>query len=73
MNEAELDEVYTELCQALSARGRDAAPALLARFALLAMHEIGDAGKVRRLLAAASREGAATSVGSAGDVSEPRR
>lgn len=50
MNEAELDETYGELCRMLTAHGEAQTPAVLARFALLAMHEIGDAGRIRLLI-----------------------
>lgn len=53
MNETELDEVYSELCRVMTAQGEGRALPLLARFALLAMHEIGDARKIRALIAAA--------------------
>jgi hypothetical protein len=58
MNETDLDEIYTELCRAVTAYGPDGASEFLARFALLAAHEIDDVGKLRRLLAAATRPAA---------------
>lgn len=56
MNEHELDEAYTELCRALTERGESRTLPVLARFALLAMHEIGDPGRIRALV----REACAT-------------
>jgi len=73
MNEAELDEIYTELCRAVTACGREAAPELLARFALLAMHEIDDAAALRRLIAMAAGRDADGSTARAGGAPEPRR
>jgi hypothetical protein len=55
MNEAELDEVYGELCRVLTAQGEPKALAMLARFALLAVHEIGDVQRIRALIADAAR------------------
>ncbi len=56
MNERELDEAYTELCRALTLQGESRTLPVLARFALLAMHEIGDAARIRALV----REACAT-------------
>ena len=53
MTEAELDEIYGRLCESLTAAGEAAAPLILARFALLAMVALGDAGRVRELIAEA--------------------
>jgi hypothetical protein len=50
MNQTELDTIYTELCRALTEIGEDRATLLLARFALLAIGEIGDIETVRALL-----------------------
>ena len=55
MNETELDQAYGDLCRLLSAQGEARALPILARFALLAIHEIGDARQVRELIAAAGR------------------
>lgn len=57
MNEAELDEAYGELCRMLTRQGEPRALATLARFALLAMHEIAGPQRVRALIDAASHEG----------------
>ncbi len=54
MTEAELDGAYSSLCRTMSKLGDAQMPLYLARFALLAMTEIGDAGKVARLIAAAA-------------------
>jgi hypothetical protein len=53
INESELDSVYGELCRAISEVGEAHAPLLLARFALLAIGEIGDVEQVRRILTSA--------------------
>lgn len=50
MNDQELDQIYTDLCLAMTALGPQNASLLLARFALLAFDAIGDAATVRRLL-----------------------
>ncbi len=56
MNAEDLDTVYTDLCRAMTAVGEAQAPILLARFALLAIVEIADAGRLRRLIAAATED-----------------
>jgi hypothetical protein len=53
IDESDLDSLYGEFCRALSDVGEAHAPALLARFALLAMAEIGDVERVQRILASA--------------------
>jgi hypothetical protein len=53
MTESELDSLYGELCRSLSEVGEAAAPLFLARFALLAIGEIDDVGRVRALLMSA--------------------
>jgi hypothetical protein len=53
MTETELDSLYGELCRALSQVGEAGAALFLARFALLAIDEIDNAGRVRELLASA--------------------
>ena len=53
MNESDLDTLYGELCRIVSEAGEGAAPLLLARFALLAIEQIGDPERVRALLASA--------------------
>jgi hypothetical protein len=53
MTESELDSLYGELCRAISEVGEAAAPAFLARFALLAIGEIDDVGRVKALLMSA--------------------
>jgi hypothetical protein len=50
MTEMELDSIYGELCRALTQVGEASASLFLARFALLAIGEIGDAGRARALL-----------------------
>lgn len=53
MIESDLDALYGELCRTLSEVGEAHAPLLLARFALLAIEQIGDPERVRALLASA--------------------
>lgn len=55
MTDDELDSVYGEFCRALTRAGAERAEPLLARFALLAILAIDDAGKIRQLLASACR------------------
>ena len=55
MTDAELDDAYTALCEALGAAGPARAQQLLARFALLAMVEIDDAARLRELIERAAR------------------
>ena len=43
----ELDDLYTDLCYRLARAGEAATPQILARLALLLMHEVGDAERVR--------------------------
>lgn len=50
MNDSELDAVYTRLCKTMTQLGADKSPLFLARFALLAIGEIGDPGTVARLV-----------------------
>ena len=50
MTDIELDNLYTELCHTMGGIGEQRAPLFLARFALLAMSAIGDAGRVQGLL-----------------------
>jgi len=54
MNDAELENLYGELCRTLTEAGPERARLLLARFALLAMQRIDDAAEVRRLLGEAT-------------------
>ena len=53
ISETELDGIYGELCRAISQVGEANAPLLLARFALLAIAEIGDVERVQRILTSA--------------------
>jgi hypothetical protein len=53
MDESDLDSLYGEFCRALSDVGEAQAPLLLARFALLAIAEIGDVERVQRILTSA--------------------
>lgn len=54
MTDTELDQVYTRLCNVMTEVGEARTPLLLARFALLAMHRIGDAAAVEKLIADAA-------------------
>jgi hypothetical protein len=61
IDESDLDSLYGEFCRALSDVGEAHAPLLLARFALLAIAEIGDVERVQRILTSARNcEAAAT-------------
>ncbi|ALL68115.1 hypothetical protein K788_0000775 [Paraburkholderia caribensis MBA4] len=53
MTDAELDTVYTRLCKTMTQVGEANAPMFLARFALLAIGEIGDADVSLKLIEAA--------------------
>lgn len=50
LSDADLDAVYTLLCRELTACGEAQAPLLLARFALLAMQQIGDRAAIEPLI-----------------------
>lgn len=54
MNDSELDAVYTRLCKTMTELGADRSPLFLARFALLAIVELGDAALALRLVNAAA-------------------
>jgi hypothetical protein len=54
MTEHELDIVYTQLCKTMTDLGEARSSLFLARFALLAIHEIGDIAAAQRLIADAS-------------------
>jgi len=56
MTEAELDVAYADLCRTMTALGEAQMPLYLARFALLAMTEIGDPARVARLIASAAED-----------------
>lgn len=56
MNELELDQIYTDLCRALSAAGEEQATQALSRFALLAMLEISDPEKIRSMIRRATQQ-----------------
>jgi hypothetical protein len=55
MTDAELDDTYTALCEALAAAGEPAALPLLSRFALLAMVEIDEPETLRTLIRRAAK------------------
>lgn len=56
MTDAELDAAYSHLCRTMTELGETSTPLFLARFALLAMTEIGDAATIARLIAEAARD-----------------
>ena len=56
MTDSELDNVYTRLCTTMTALGGANAALYLARFALLAITHIGDAGVAHGLIDAAARD-----------------
>jgi hypothetical protein len=54
MNDSELDAVYTRLCKTMTELGAERSPLFLARFALLAIVELGDPALAMRLVDAAA-------------------
>jgi hypothetical protein len=54
MNEQQLDECYTQICQAMSALGEDQADLFLARLALLLMRALDDPVRIRQLIGKAT-------------------
>jgi hypothetical protein len=50
LSELELDSVYTQFCKTMTAIGEDRARLFLARFALLSMCAISEAGLIERLI-----------------------
>ena len=54
MTDAELDLLYAHLCCTMTDLGERNASLFLARFALLAIERLGDAGVARELIAAAT-------------------
>ena len=54
MTESELDSIYTQLCKTMTDLGEAQSPLFLARFALLAITEIGDMATAQRLIGNAS-------------------
>lgn len=56
MTEAELDTAYADLSRTMTRLGEAQMPLYLARFALLAMTEIGDAARIARLIATAAED-----------------
>jgi hypothetical protein len=54
MNDSELDAVYTRLCKIMTELGADRSPLFLARFALLAIVELGNPAQAMRLVNAAA-------------------
>ena len=56
MTDTELDAVYTRLCKTMTQLGEPNAPLFLARFALLAIGQIGDGAIAQRLIDAAAED-----------------
>lgn len=56
MTDTDLDAAYTHLCRTMTTLGEAQAPLFLARFALLALTQIGDRATVQRLVDAAARD-----------------
>ena len=56
----DLDDLYTELCYRMARAGEEVTPQILARLALLLMHEVGDAERVRSAIRAACKDFAET-------------
>ena len=59
MTDADLDLLYTHLCRTMTDLGEHNASLFLARFALLAIERLGDAGAVQGLIDAAAADLAA--------------
>lgn len=58
----ELDDLYTDLCYRMARAGEAATAPILARLALLLMHQVGDAPRVRQAIAEATAPFAQTVV-----------
>lgn len=56
MQEQDLDAVYTQLCHTMTRLGEAQMPLFLARFALLAMQQLGDPAQVQRIIEAAAAD-----------------
>jgi Protein of unknown function (DUF2783) len=56
VNNADLDAAYTKLCRTMTALGQAQAPLYLARFALLAITQIGDRATIERMIEDAAAE-----------------
>lgn len=54
MKDADLDALYTRICHTMTELGEEQAALYLARFALLAMTQMGDRTMVERLLTEAA-------------------
>jgi len=52
----ELDDLYTDLCYRMARAGEAATPQILARLALLLMHDVGDAARVRQAIVQSTRD-----------------
>lgn len=67
LEEQDLDDLYTELCNGMTGQGEARIPLILARLALLLMNEVGDAARVRAAIREAldlAPEDAQSSIGS---------
>ena len=49
----QLDDLYTDLCYRMTEAGEAATPEILARLALLLMHQVDDAGRIAGAIDAA--------------------
>jgi len=56
LTDTELDQAYTHLCKTMTRLGEANATLFLARFALLAITRIGDAGAVLKLVDTAAED-----------------
>ena len=56
MNEQQLDEVYTETCNAVTAAGEANSELFLARLTLLLMKELDDPARIRAAITAARED-----------------
>jgi hypothetical protein len=59
MTPAELDTVYTHLCQTMTTIGKPQSDLFLARLALLALDRLGDSQTAQQLIDAAAQDMAA--------------
>ena len=50
LTESELDAIYTHFCKTMTGIGEAQSPLFLARFALLAMTQIGDSTVIQQLI-----------------------
>jgi hypothetical protein len=55
MTEQQLDELYTQTCQAMTALGAEKSELFLARLSLLLMQALDEPARIRELIAAAAQ------------------